>query len=113
MQSKANRKQSAIDDVNGIASHLHHPFLVRVWSDSSESDASRLQMQEEENVVGDQAAPGEHFDSEEINTCQHSQVRPNEVCPVHLLPTLRSRADTVPTKDVTDGLIGNVVAEVL
>ena len=70
-------------------------------------------MQEEENVVGDQAALREYFNSEEINACQHGHVRPNEVRPVHLLPTLSSRADTVPTKDVTDGLVGNVVAEVL
>ena len=52
VQNKAHRKQSAIDVVDSIAGHLHHPFLDRVRGDSSERDASRLQMQEEEDAVG-------------------------------------------------------------
>jgi hypothetical protein len=63
--------------------------------------------------TGDQATPGEHFDGEEINACQDGHMRPNEVCPVHVLPALRSRGDTEPAQNVTDGLIGDVVAEVL
>jgi hypothetical protein len=113
VQDKADRKQSAIDVVDGIASHLHHPILGGMWGDSGERDASRFQMQEEENVVGDQASPGEHFDGEEINTGQHGQMRPNKVCPVHLLAALGSRSDTEPAQDIADGLIGDAMAEIL
>lgn len=57
--------------------------------------------------------PGEHFDGEEVNTLQHGHVRPNEVCPVHLLAALGSRVDTEPSQDVADGLIGDAMAEIL
>ncbi len=40
-------------------------------------------------------------------------MRPNEVCPVHLLAALGSRGDTEPAQDIADGLIGNAMAEIL
>ncbi len=57
MQDKADRQQGAIDIVDGTASHLDHPGLGRMLSDSGERDSSRLQVQKEQNIVSDQAAP--------------------------------------------------------
>ena len=68
MQNKTDRKQGAIDVIDGPATHLHHPFLGGMLSDSCDRDAAPLQVQKEENVVGCQPAPGEHFDGEEVDT---------------------------------------------
>jgi hypothetical protein len=52
MQGKADGKQSALDVVDRIARHLDHPLFAGMFGDSGEGDASRLQVQEEQNVVG-------------------------------------------------------------
>jgi len=39
MQNETNRKQATVDVIDGPASHLQHPFLGRILSDSSQSDA--------------------------------------------------------------------------
>jgi hypothetical protein len=46
--------------------------------DSGERHPSRVQVQEEQNIVSDQAASGEHFDGEEIDTCDDGHVRANK-----------------------------------
>ena len=51
MQRKADWKQRAIDGIDSITSHLHHPFFGGVLRDSGERDGARVQVQEEENVV--------------------------------------------------------------
>src|SRR4051794_18783241 len=89
-----SRKQSAVDHVNSIPSHLHHPLLGGVLSDTGERHTACLQVQEEEYVISCQSAPGEHFDGEEIDPSQNRHVSANELCPVHLLTALRSRSDT-------------------
>src|SRR3982751_6047952 len=66
-----SRKQSAVDHVNSIPSHLHHPLLGGVLSDTGERHAACLQVQEEEYVISCQSAPGEHFDGEEIDPSQN------------------------------------------
>ena len=58
--------------VGGIASHLNHPLGRGMFSQTGETDAARFQMNEEQDVVGGEASPGEHFDCEEVGTCQHA-----------------------------------------
>ncbi|MBV8552555.1 MAG: hypothetical protein JOY54_14745 [Acidobacteriaceae bacterium] len=94
MQDKANWEQRAVDTVDAITSHLRHPFLCGVSGDSGERDGSRLQVQEEQNVVGDQVSPGEHFDREEVDARLDRHAGANEVRPVHLLAALGSRRNT-------------------
>src|SRR5881227_3907042 len=77
-----------------MTGHLHHPFLRWMLSDSGDCDAARLQVQEEKDVISCQPAPSEHLDGEEVDTSQNGHVSANEVCPVHLLPALRSRSYT-------------------
>jgi len=66
MQGEADAEQSAVDHVDSIASHLHHPLLGRILGDFGERNAARLQVQKEQDVVGCQPAPGEHFNREEV-----------------------------------------------
>src|SRR5207302_6356791 len=94
MQHKPNRTEDAVDLVNGIARHLYHPLLGRMSGDSRQGDASRLQMKKEQDVVSRQSTPREHLDGKEINACQNSHMRSNEVGPVGVLASLRSRSDT-------------------
>jgi hypothetical protein len=61
--------------------------------DSGERDPSRFQVQKKENVIGRQAAPGEHFDGKEIDSSQDRHVRANEIRPRRLLASFRSRSN--------------------
>jgi hypothetical protein len=51
MYSKTRREKRAIDVVDSIASHLHHPFLSRMLGYPGKRDPSRFQVQEKENVI--------------------------------------------------------------
>ena len=51
MQNKTDREQGAVDVIHSSASHLHHPFLRRMLGDSSQSDATCLQLQKEQHMI--------------------------------------------------------------
>src|SRR5215469_1811006 len=69
-------------------------------------------MNEEQDVVGGETSPGEHFDGEEVGTCQDSHVGSDEFLPGGILAPPGCRLDPVATQDVTHRLIGNHVAEI-
>jgi hypothetical protein len=98
--------------VGGVASHLNHPLGGRMSGQTGETDAARFQMNEEQDVVGGEASPGEHFDGEEVGTCQDGHVRGDEILPGGILAPLGCRLDPVSAKDVAHRLIGNGVAEI-
>ena len=50
--------QGASGLVNRIASHLSDPGLGGVTGDARDSDAAALQVEEEQHVIGNEAAPG-------------------------------------------------------
>jgi hypothetical protein len=54
--------------VGGVASHLKHPLGGGMFGQTGEADPARLQMNEEQDVVGGQTSPGEHLDCEEVGT---------------------------------------------
>ena len=83
-----------------------------MFGQTGETDAARFQMNEEQDVVGGETSPGEHFDCEEVGTCQDGHVRGDEILPGGILAPLGCRLDPVSAKDVADGLIGNGVAEI-
>src|SRR5947209_18730261 len=111
MQSKTDRQQRAVYRVHGMASHLHHPVFGRMSGDSGQCDLARLQVQDEKYIIGCQAAPGEHFDAEEIDTREHGHVSANEVGPSHLLAPFWGRRNTKAAENVAHGLVGNAMAE--
>lgn len=112
MKNVAAFLEKSGDLICGIAAHLQHPVFRWVFRDAAESNTPALQMNEEQDIVRGQAPPGEHFNGEEINACQHDHVRSNEVLPVRALALLRRRCDTVTAKDVAYGLIGNNMTQI-
>jgi hypothetical protein len=51
-----------------------------------------VEIQEEENVVGDEATPGQHFHCKEIDAGQERQMKPDEVRPPDFLSPLGTGA---------------------
>jgi len=82
-----------------------------MFGQTGEAHPARFQMNEEQDVVGGEASLGEHFDCEEVGTCQDVHVRGDEILPGGILAPLGCRLDPVSAKDVSHGLIGNGVAE--
>src|SRR5262245_36998490 len=80
--------------------------------DACQGDTPSFEMQEEQNVVGNQAAPSQHLHREEVGASQHVHVPADELIPRSLLPPFRSRRNSVASQDVAHGLIGNTMAEV-
>jgi hypothetical protein len=69
-------------------------------------------MNEEQDVVGGETSPGEHFDGEKVGSCQDGHVGSNEILPGGILAPLGCRLDAISAKDVAHRLIGNHVAEI-
>src|SRR5215469_2850132 len=78
-----------------VARHLLHPCLVRMSRDPGQADAAALQVNEEQDVVGHQAAPSEDLDREEIEAGQHGQMRLNEFLPRRALASFWRRRDAM------------------
>ena len=95
-----------------VASHLDHPFGSGMPGQAREADAARFQMDEEQDVVGGETSPGEHFHGEEVGTCQYGHVGSNKILPGGLLAALGCRRDPISAKDVSHRLIGNGMAEI-
>ena len=79
---------------------------------AGETDPARFQMDEEQDVVGGKTSPSEHFNREEVGTCQDGHVGGDEILPGSILAPLRCRLDSVSSKDVAHRLIGDGVAEI-
>ena len=56
--------------LGGVASHLQHPLGCGMFGQTGEADAARFELNEEQDVIGGETSPGEHFDGEEVGTCQ-------------------------------------------
>ena len=69
-------------------------------------------MNEEQDLVGGKTSPSEHFDGEEVGTCQDGYVGGDEILPGSILAPLGCWLDPVSTKDVAHRLIGNGVAQI-
>src|SRR5690242_9067351 len=94
MQHKTDREQGAVDRIHSPTSHLYHPVFGGMSGECSQGDATRLQVQKEQHIIGCQPAPGEYLHREKIDACQYRHVRTDEVGPTHLLSTLGSRSNT-------------------
>src|SRR5215471_21377455 len=98
--------------VGGVASYLKHPLGGGMSGQTGETDTTRFQMNEEQDVVGGETSPGEYFDGEEVGTCQDGHVGSDEILPGSILAPPGCRLDPVSAKDVAHRLIGNGVAEI-
>src|ERR1700689_4817831 len=81
-----------------LASHLFHPGGIGVLGDSRNRNTTRVQMDEEQNVVPHQPAPRQHLGREEVGTRQNAHMGTDEVLPRRALPTFRCGRNTPPPK---------------
>jgi hypothetical protein len=98
--------------VDAIASHLGHPRLGRMPRDAGQCRSPGLQMQKEEDVIGDETAPCQDLDRKKVRSGQDSHMRRDELFPSSLLAALWRRCDAVAFQDIPDRLIGDVMTEV-
>jgi len=77
-----------------------------------EGDPARFQVNEEQDVVGGETSPGEHFHREEGCARQNGHVRGDEVLPGGVLAPLWWGLDSISPKDVGYRLVGNRVAKI-
>src|SRR5438045_8676878 len=112
MKKVAHAKEESETLDGGVASHLNHPLCGGMFGQTGETDAARFQMNEEQDVVGGETSPNEHFDGEEVGTCQDGHVGGNEILPGGILAPLGCRQDPVSSKNVAHRLIGNGMADI-
>src|SRR5262249_34639954 len=112
MEHVTTLSQCAKGVVDSVAGHLSDPRLGGVTGDAGDGNATRLQVEKEENVVCDQAAPGQDLNREEVCADEDRHVRCNEVLPTRTLTPFRCRVDAVALQDVSNRLVGDVVAEI-
>src|SRR5262245_38879736 len=67
---------------------LLHPRLSWVPRGACHARTSGLQMQREQNIVGNQATPCQHLYREEVRSCEHVHMGCNELLPSHVLASL-------------------------
>src|SRR5215510_16450916 len=79
---------------------------------TSHMDLPTTQMDEEEDVIGHQAAQCPDLRSEEVGRHQHLHVRADELLPRRGFFSLRRWGNAVALQDVADGLITDRQAQV-
>lgn len=90
---------------DGIARHLSEPGFSGMACDAGKRDASGLEIEEEQDVVGGEPTPGQDLDGEEVGSRKHSHVGGDEVLPGRGLATLWRGWDAVTLKHVSDRLV--------
>ena len=74
MDQVAHAPQHAVDSVGETARQLLHPSAVRLANDAGDLDTSRLDADDEEDVLADQAGERENLDGEEVGGGDCSQM---------------------------------------
>src|SRR5262245_39999851 len=85
MQQVTTLAEPARRVVDSVARHLRHPGFGGMAGDAGESDASAFQIKEEQDVIGRESTPGQHFDSEEVAAGKYGHVGGDEVLPSRAL----------------------------
>jgi len=84
---------------------LFHPLLVRMPRDSRYTDPARLQVDEEQHVVGDWALPGQDFRREEVRRRHNIQVGANEIFPTDAVLPQGCGSSSMAPQNVAHGLV--------
>ena len=92
--------------IDSIARHLRHPGFGGVSGDAGESNAPSVQVEKEEDVIGDETTPGQDLNGEEVCSGKYGHVGGDEVLPTRALAAPRCWRDAVPLQNVPDRLIG-------
>ena len=68
--------EESIEGVDQVSGSLRHPSSARVVNDPGDVDAANLQIDDEKNVVADQADESEYLDGEEVGGGDVAPVEP-------------------------------------
>src|SRR4030095_9564723 len=98
--------------IDSIASHLRHPGFGGVSGDAGEGNTPCLQVEKEEDVIGNETTPSQDLNGEEVCSGKDGHVGGDEVLPSRALAAFRRRRDGVPLQNVSDRLIGDLMAEI-
>ena len=82
--------------IRQIPGNLLHPFFGRVSGHAGKDDSSRLQLNHEQNVIGDQTSPSQHLDGKEVHPGQNRHMRSDEFLPARC--RLRFGAGAIPCR---------------
>ena len=107
--TSADRTNGLIDR---IASHLRQPGFGGVSGDAGEGNAPRLQVEKEEDVIGNETTPGQDLNGEEVCSGKDGHVGGDEVLPTRALAAFWGWRDAVALQNVSDRLIGDLMAEI-
>ena len=110
MQNVFLMSERAAFGILQIPGNLLHPFFGRVSGHAGKDDSSRLQLNHEQNVIGDQTSPSQHLDGKEVHPGQNRHMRSDEFLPARCPTTVRSRRNPMPSENVADRLIRDFVA---
>jgi hypothetical protein len=66
MQHVTTSTESSGRLIDRVVGHLSHPGLGGVPCDAGESDPPGFQVEEEQDIIRHETAPGQNFDGEEI-----------------------------------------------
>ena len=88
-----------------VPADLFQPLFIGMRSHSGQANLATPQMNEEEDIVGDQSLEGDNFDGEEIGPGQNIQMSTDEVFPIRRVLSLGSGRDVVTTEDIANGLV--------
>lgn len=95
-----------------VAGGLPHPFIGGIRRDSAEVDLAAADVDEEQDVMGDQTECGPDFGGEEVGCQQAIGVRLDEIGPTGFAFPHWRWIDAVFLKNVFDGLVAQTLAEI-
>src|SRR6266568_1876740 len=101
-----------MDVVGEVAGDLLHPGAVGLADDACDLDAPRLDVDDEENEVADQATEREHLDGEEVRRRDRAQMGLQEGGPWHPTAAQGRGFETVLAEDALDRVVGEDVSKV-
>ncbi len=106
-------EQEAVHGVGELSSYLFHPGFSGVGGASRKMNSSRFEFHNEEQVKRDQPSPGPHLNCRKIDRAQHIPMCFDERLPGGLVHALSCVIDSIIFEDVGNGLIGDLVSQIL
>jgi hypothetical protein len=111
MQNVALTVQGSAFSLSQVPGDLLHPLLRRMAGHAGQRHPPRFQLDRKQNVVRGQTSPREHLGGKEVHAGRNRHVGGDEVLPGSRLTGFRSWRDAVPTQNVPDRLVRDLVAE--
>ena len=105
--------QEAINTIGEVARDLRHPGAAGLIGDSRDVDATRPDVDHEEDEVADEAEGRQHLDREEISTGDGAHVGSKKSSPRSVSAALGRWLDSVVEQDALHGVASDIVAEVV